>query len=205
MPFETNVFINCPFDEEFKKLLNPLLFCVIYLRFEPSISQTDSSAEPRITQIKRRIKNARLSIHDLSRCTPAGSESLPRHNMPFELGIDIGCLTYGSGKLKQKKLLVLDSEPYRYQQYLSDIGGQDIKAHKNEPTEYIRVVRDWLSNLVRTNKFPKAAQIWDLYNKFLETDIKPRYTENEIKTIDLQNYIRDIKGWIKTQHITTVK
>lgn len=57
MPFETNVFINCPFDDDFKTLLRPLIFSLIYFHLEPKISQTESSANVRINQIKQHIRN----------------------------------------------------------------------------------------------------------------------------------------------------
>lgn len=38
MGFESNVFINCPFDDEYKPLLRALLFSVIDLGFEPRIA-----------------------------------------------------------------------------------------------------------------------------------------------------------------------
>ena len=62
MPFETNVFINCPFDDEFKRLLKPLLFSLIYFNLEPKISQTESSANVRINQIKQHIRNNFMMI-----------------------------------------------------------------------------------------------------------------------------------------------
>lgn len=55
MPFETNVFINCPFDDDFKTLLKPLLFSLIYFKLEPKISQTESSATVRVNQIKQNM------------------------------------------------------------------------------------------------------------------------------------------------------
>ncbi len=201
MTFGNSVFINCPFDDEFKPLLNPLLFCILQLGLEPLVSQTDSSADIRINQIKKRIRSAQFSIHDLSRCVPPKPGELPRHNMPFELGMDIGCLAFGIADLKKKKILIVDSEPHRYVKYLSDIAGQDIKVHGNDPLDYIKVVRDWLANLVKKNKFPTAAQIWTWYNLFVETGIRPKYTDHEIRTIDLQNYLREVKAWIKKQAI----
>jgi len=48
MTFGNSVFINCPFDDEFKPLLNPLLFCILQLGLEPLVSQTDSSADERV-------------------------------------------------------------------------------------------------------------------------------------------------------------
>lgn len=62
MPFETNVFINCPFDDEFKRLLKPLLFSLLYFNLEPKISQTESSANVRINQIKQHIRNNFMMI-----------------------------------------------------------------------------------------------------------------------------------------------
>jgi len=66
--FETNVFINCPFDKEYKPLLRALLFVVIDCGFEPRIaSESIDSGEIRVEKIKNLIKASRYSIHDLSR------------------------------------------------------------------------------------------------------------------------------------------
>ena len=51
---------------------------------------------------------------------------------------------FGVGRQKQKICLILDSMPYRYQQFMSDIAGQDIQVHNNSPKEAISVVRNWL-------------------------------------------------------------
>ena len=67
MPFDSNVFINCPFDEESSPLLKTLVFTIIYLVLEPKISITKSGSNIRINQIKNLIKDSKYSIHDLSR------------------------------------------------------------------------------------------------------------------------------------------
>jgi hypothetical protein len=103
MPFESNVFINCPFDNDYKLLLRPLLFTVLYLGYKPRLSQTQSSSDIRINQIKSFIRDSKFGIHDLSRCKPLKVGDLPRFNMPYELGLDIGCLEFGSRNLKQRK------------------------------------------------------------------------------------------------------
>ncbi len=54
---------------------------------------------------------------------------LPRFNMPFELGLDLGCRDFGSLDLATKQCLILEREPYRYQLVLSDIAGNDVQAH----------------------------------------------------------------------------
>jgi hypothetical protein len=41
--------------------------------------------------------------------------------------------------------LILDSKPHRYDIALSDISGQDIEIHGNDPNRAIKCVRDWLS------------------------------------------------------------
>jgi len=103
MPFQSNVFINCPFDNEYKPLLKSLIFAVLYLDFEPQLSQTISSSSIRINQIKEYIRNSKYGIHDLSRSKPLKKNELPRFNMPYELGLDIGCCEYGGRKFSKKK------------------------------------------------------------------------------------------------------
>ncbi|MBC8144379.1 MAG: hypothetical protein H7X80_02270 [bacterium] len=36
--FDSNVFINCPFDDEYESLLRPLLFTIIWLEYNPKIA-----------------------------------------------------------------------------------------------------------------------------------------------------------------------
>ena len=69
--FNTNVFINCPFDREYDSLLKPILFTIIYFGFTPQIaSRTGDSGEQRITKILSLILKSKYSIHDLSRIKP---------------------------------------------------------------------------------------------------------------------------------------
>jgi hypothetical protein len=43
---------------------------------------------------------------------------------------------------------VLDRTVYQYQASTSDIAGQDIRIHGNDPSKAIPAVRDWLSQFV---------------------------------------------------------
>ena len=53
MPFETNVFINCPFDDDFAPLLQAILFCVITMGFEPRLAtERSDSGETRLDKIR---------------------------------------------------------------------------------------------------------------------------------------------------------
>ena len=110
MSFESNVFINCPFDIEYTPLLRPLVFTTIYIDLTPHLSQTISSSNIRINQIKTHIKSCKYGIHDLSRSKAMSKDELPRFNMPYELGLDVGASEYGGTRLKTKKILILETE-----------------------------------------------------------------------------------------------
>ena len=114
MPFSTNVFINCPFDTQYQPLLRPLIFTVLYFNLEPRLAQTRSSSTIRINQIKAHIKDSKYGIHDLSRSRAMNHGELPRFNLPYELGLDIGCTEYGNKKSRSKKILILEREKYHY-------------------------------------------------------------------------------------------
>jgi hypothetical protein len=66
--FQTNVFINCPFDSDYIPLLRPLLFTVLFLGYNPRIaSESCDSGEARIGKICNLIQCSKHSIHDISR------------------------------------------------------------------------------------------------------------------------------------------
>jgi hypothetical protein len=98
-----------------------------------------------------------FSIHDLSRTDLDSRTNLPRFNMPFELGLYLGCKHFGGRRHSDKRTLVMDSEPYRYQKFLSDLAGRDIEAHNGEPAQAIKSVRNWLAtHTKRTLAGPKT-------------------------------------------------
>jgi tyrosine-protein phosphatase YwqE len=64
--FRKNIFINCPFDEEYKPLLRSLLFAVIDCGFEPRIAtERNDSAEVRLKKILNLMRESCYSIHDI--------------------------------------------------------------------------------------------------------------------------------------------
>lgn len=107
MAFENNVFANCPFDDQFRPLLRPLLFSIHYLGFTPRIAlERLDSAEPRIEKIVEVIEASKYSIHDLSRLRATTVGEFYRLNMPFELGIDFGCRRFKEGECSQNLWMV---------------------------------------------------------------------------------------------------
>jgi hypothetical protein len=200
MPFETNVFINCPFDKFYTPLLKPLLFTVLYFDLQPLISETKSSGQVRVEQIKKLIFNSKYSIHDISRSEALQANDLPRFNMPFEMGLDLGCQAFGKGKRVFKKSLVLEKTKYHYLKVISDISGQDIESHNDNPEELIRKVRNWFA-AVLNNHQPSPTLIWDDYNKFLiditEMLKKDAFSDDDIESLPFSNFILLARRWIR--------
>lgn len=199
MPFDKNVFINCPFDKDYMPLLRTLAFVLLYLELEPNLSQTLSSSTIRINQIKQHIKNCKFSIHDLSRSKALKKGELPRFNMPYELGLDIGASEYGGKKLQIKRALILETDRYHYQKVLSDIAGQDIANHNDDPKTLTLKVRNWISDNSPGIIIPNQSQIWYAFNQFsadLITNLSATYTAVEIEEMPIGDYIKFTRDWL---------
>ncbi|HEX4498767.1 MAG TPA: hypothetical protein VIE43_24020 [Thermoanaerobaculia bacterium] len=61
--------------------------------------------------------------------------------------------------------LILDRERYRYRAFISDLSGQDIREHREEPARAIRLVRDWLRSQ-SPDPVPGGRIIADRYEAF---------------------------------------
>ena len=105
----------------------------------------DDGTQVRIEKIQTIIRQSRLAVHDISRTQLDRASRLPRFNMPLELGIFLGAKAFGSGEQKRKAAIVLDTDPFRFQKYISDIAGQDIRAHGRRADEAVRQVRNFLA------------------------------------------------------------
>lgn len=160
-----HVFLNCPFDTTYKPLFDALVFAVFDCGFVPrcALEQDDSDAI-RIDKISRLIVEYRYGIHDLSR-VEVEPGSVPRFNMPLELGLFMGCHRYGGPTHQAKRFLIFDAVRYQYQKPTSDISGQDIKVHEGLPALLIGHVRDWLSGK-RPRGVPSGSVIVARYERF---------------------------------------
>ncbi|MBS1517955.1 MAG: hypothetical protein JSS91_07695 [Bacteroidetes bacterium] len=195
-----NVFINCPFDIEYRPILNSILFTLIYIGAMPILSETISSSDIRIIKIKKLIAEADFSIHDISRCRIKKISELPRFNMPFELGLDIGSIYYGNKRQKQKRILILEKDKYFYQKILSDISGQDIFNHNDKPIKVIEIIRDWFS-VLNKKKYDSLEKIWNYYNDFNDSLIislqKEGCKKNRILKLPVTEFIGYAGKYIK--------
>lgn len=196
---ENNIFINCPFDKEFLPLLRCTLFTTIFCDFNPRIAtERFDAGEVRISKIIELIRESQYSIHDLSRSKASKKGEFFRLNMPFEIGIDLGCRLFSSDdNHKQKKILILENEKYNYQKSISDLAGSDIKCHNNNPEDLVLELRTWFTEL--GIKVVAGSIIWDKYNEFnvdfYEKCKNEGYKEKDFDRMSIREYIDFIKDW----------
>jgi hypothetical protein len=200
MTFNRNVFVNCPFDREYLSLLRPLLFTIVFLGLRPKIALEElDSGRPRIEKIVNLISSSRYAIHDLSRPQAREAGEYYRLNMPFEMGVDVGCRIFGSNRLKHKKCLVLESQRYRYQAAISDISNSDIAVHDNDPETLITEVRNWLSQQAGL-RAPGPTTVWAEFQHFVAdnyTALKPRgFSDRDIDRLPISELLREMTLWI---------
>jgi hypothetical protein len=149
--YHKSIFINCPFDDGYRRLFQATVFAVFDCGYIPRCAlEVYDSGQVRIDKICNLIEACRFGIHDISRTELEAQSQLPRFNMPLELGIFLGAQRFGSGVHKKKNCLILDRERYRYQQFISDISGQDIAAHHGDCTALITRLRDWIQTAEST-------------------------------------------------------
>jgi len=199
MPFEDNIFINCPLDADYQVLLRPILFTIIYLRFTPRIAlERMDSGESRIAKIIELIGESKYAIHDLSRIQAMQPAEIFRLNMPFELGLDVGCRRFGNDKHAAKQCLVLEAERYRYQAALSDLSGSDISAHNNNPKKALTAVRAWLVSISRPDAVG-ATKIWESFANFMakkHKSLRARgFSNREIQDLAIPELIQCMVQW----------
>lgn len=164
------MFVNCPFDPQYKPIFDAVVYTVIRSGFRVrSALEMDDATENRFAKIQNIISECRYSIHDISRTEPDGDPPLPRFNMPLELGVFIGAKRFGGKAHQSKRALILDTEQYRYQRFISDIAGQDIRAHGNSEQAAIAEVAAFLRSKSGRTTVPGGAAISAEYQEFRQS------------------------------------
>lgn len=163
----SDVFINCPFDPAYKPTFEAIIFAIYDLGFVARCAlEIDDASEYRLTKILELIEQSRYGIHDISSVGIDANTGLPRFNMPMELGLFLGCKRFGPPRQRKKVCLILDTEKYRYRNFISDVAGQDIHAHDGKPEKAIVEVRDWLSSASKRTGLPGGEAIAERYTQF---------------------------------------
>lgn len=198
--FDRSVFINCPFDETYRPILEAILFCVIDCGLVPRIaSERLDSGETRLAKIVELIRASRYSIHDLSRAQAHEAGELARLNMPFELGVDWGIATEAEGRLRSKQFLVIAKDRYVYQAALSDIAGWDIRSHGEDFETAIGEVRGWIASKELTTR--AASQVVGDYLGYQEWDyerlLDKGWEDSDIQGRPTAELLRAMTRWVR--------
>jgi hypothetical protein len=197
--YENSVFVNCPFDPEYWPLFEAITFSVYELGYYPRCAlEVDDSSQVRIQKITEIIRGCRLSIHDISRTESDGTPPLPRFNMPLELGLFMGAKAFGTGPQKRKAATILDTEQYRFQRVISDIAGQDIRAHAGDPENLIRHVRGFLlSQSPRSTFLAGSDKVIERFRQFRsEMPASLRALHIDPADFGFQDLIRLVAGYV---------
>lgn len=174
-PDANAVFLNIPYDEEFRSLYIAYIVGLYQLDLVPHLASEIPGSDRRLDKIFKLIQSCRYSIHDLSRIeVSVAPTAVPRFNMPVELG-----MTIAWQKLHPSlhDWFVWESEPYRLQRSASDLNGTDAYIH-NATAE--GVLRE-LCNAFRSNRTPTVPQMLDRY----------RFVDNNFSAILLRNGTRN--------------
>jgi predicted nucleotide-binding protein len=197
--YTRNVFINCPFDEAYQPIFQAIIFTVFDCGYTPRCSlEIEDSSEVRIDKIVKVISECKFGIHDISRTELDEDTNLPRFNMPLELGMFLGEKRFGDDKQGEKACLILDKAPYRYQSFISDIAGQDIQSHKNDDSEAIKVVRNWLRNVSGRVTIPGGKEILRRYRLFkMELSTLCEKMKLAVDEMTFNDYTHIVYQWLK--------
>jgi hypothetical protein len=164
-----SVFVNCPFDDDYKPSFEALLFTIASSDYQVNCALAENDAgDIRFDKLCRMISQSQRSVHDLSR-VQLGDGGLPRFNMPFEFGLYLGAKRFGGRVHKSKTSLAMITDKYRLPEYLSDAGGSDPECHYGRPDEVIRVVRRYLAVRPDGGQLPGAARIISEFQRFKQS------------------------------------
>jgi hypothetical protein len=198
--YETDVFINCPFDEAFAPLLEAMLFCVVFSGLNPRLATESLEAgQNRLDKIFSLAKGAKFSIHDLSRSRSSKAKEFMRMNMPFELGLDLGIRRSATDLPSPKKFLIFERVAHETKRVLSDLAGQDVEAHQDRFDEVIRKTRDFFRVEAGLN-LPGANKIMSDYSTFqgwmVERKVADGHSEKDALRLPTSERLDEMRAWI---------
>jgi len=180
------------------------VFTVLDAGFIPRCSlEVADATQSRLSVILSLIEDCRYGVHDLSRVQPDSTSGLPRFNMPFELGLFYSAKHFGLSNQKRKQCLVLETEKYRYQTFISDIAGVDITPHDNSPEKLILALRNWLVTASRRTTIPPGQKIKTRFDDF-QLNIKGLCKKKRIdySAMPFIELVQEMTDWLKINQIT---
>lgn len=153
--YDNSVYINCPFDRDYRPFMDAIIFTVVACGFQPrSALETGDSSEGRLERIHDALSSARLSIHDLSHVHADKETGLARLNMSLELGIAIALKLARGGKASSREhrwTAVFEVES------LLDRAVSDLKGFDGQPyatrEELVSELTKWLKQRLKGRTF----------------------------------------------------
>ena len=179
-------------------MFEALVFVVLYCGFSPRCAlETDDGSENRYQKICDIIGGCRLGIHDISNTKLDRHNKLPRFNMPLELGLFLGSKQFGGEKAKNKKCLIFDSDRFRYQEFISDLAGQDIHAHGGKPSLLVKKISAWLRAEFADNRVPGGTMVNKQFARFQrELPIIYKSLKLQRSEVEFADFKKISEAWI---------
>jgi len=158
-----SVFLNAPYDKAFEPLFLAYLVGLRGFGIVPRATIQIPSSGHRINRIIDLIHCCDCSIHDLSR-VELGPDSVPKFNMPFELG-----LAYHHSLSGNHTCFIFEADHKRFEKSLGDLKGVDIYQHAGKPEN---LFSELSAAMVEEDLMPSVADMLGVY--LLTSDQLPR-------------------------------
>jgi hypothetical protein len=194
-PDPNAVFLNVPYDEEFHSLYLAYIVGLFQLGLVPHLASEIPGGGRRLDKIYELINSCRYSIHDLSRVELSSSSSMPRFNMPLELGMTI---TWQILNPDQHTWFVCESERYRLQRSASDLNGTDAYIHHGTVEGVFRELRSAFLH-DRAPSVPDMLTAYRVANSALSSFLDRNGTRNPFDRsvfVDLCRLSSLLAAWI---------
>ncbi len=163
-PNPYGVFLNVPYDEEFKRLYIAYIVGLYQIGLVPHLASEIPGGARRLDKIFELIQSCRYSIHDLSRVElSVVPPATPRFNMPLELGMTITWANLHPGRHTWS---VWESEPHRLLRSASDLNGTDPCIHNGTPEGVLRE----LCNAFQSDRSPTVPDMLAVY-RFVDDNL----------------------------------
>lgn len=166
-PRATSVFLNVPYDDEYRGTFEALVLTIFSYGLWPRWAN-DTSGGSRMDRIVQGLRNCRFSIHDLSRCKGEGDENLARMNMPLELGMamELAYPRKGAARRDHHWIVLMPDNP-DYRRAITDVNGYDLLTYDGMKESAIRELATDLQVILKVSsptvkQVKSALQDWEL-------------------------------------------
>ena len=164
--------------------------------------EAGDAGDVRLDKISRLVADSPYSIHDLSEVNLDKKNELPRFNMPFELGMVIGCRKIAGSRFARRPILIMERTAYTTQKCLSDIAGQDLKFHSGSIPRIITIVRTWLLQETNRNNIPGHVRIQKTFDAFYHV-LPALCAEAELEADELaySDFVILVQQWLLERNV----